>query len=188
MSCQLFPNQWIFNVQSYKLIPIESFTNNKVQNVNLKWEIQGSYIHFIANKDMKLSNGYKNKTNERSNKSRMCPLLLMWLAAGWWLTAPTQLLSASFKRLQLFQSPVTGLFCLHHLWGDNDWRPAASSRPPLAGTMSGGQIETDCTPRQQASVTISTHLLNSITDRHRLELQTKVHPKVSNQGDGEGCY
>ena len=47
--------------------------------------------------------------------------------------------------------------------------------------MSGGQIETDCTPRQQASVTISTHLLNSITDRHRLELQTEVHPKVSNQ-------
>ena len=174
MSCQLFPNQWIFNVQSYKLIPIESFTNNKVQNVNLKWEIQGSYIHFIANKDMKLSNGYKNKTNERSNKSRMCPLLLMWLAAGWWLTAPTQLLSASFKRLQLFQSPVTGLFCLHHLWGDNDWRPAAAHHQPGQWAVARYRLHTS-----PASLS---HNIYTFAELYHRQARTRA----SNEGPSEG--
>ena len=41
-------------------------------------------------------------------------------AAGWGLTAPTQLLSASFKRLQLFQSAVTA-----------QWAAGLSARPSV---------------------------------------------------------
>ena len=148
MSCQLFPNQWIFNVQSYKLIPIESFTNNKVQNVNLKWEIQGSYIHFIANKDMKLSNGYKNKTNERSNKSKWCQLLLMWLllAGGWQHQLSYYLPQPHLKGCNF--SSQQSLDCSASTICRRQWL-GSSSRPPLAGTISSGHIQADCTSRQQ---------------------------------------